>query len=187
MITILLFIMSVGFCEAWLDEYFNESNEIVKKESVKILEKCSVAADKWEEAVRLRKIDDGICSENKLFEKCLPKNSNQSVVFEYIKHLVQDSKKLCHESFNEAVASQVTLLKNNSSEICAEILKEKSHTTCGIVIVLSFIFSASCLMCDIFRVQKYARRFLKKKREGPEQPCEPSYAKCEEGIDVIEV
>ena len=41
-------------------------------------------------------------------------------------------------------------------------------------------------MCDIFRVQKYARKFLKTKKKGPENPFEPSYAKCEEGIDVIE-
>ena len=131
-------------------------------------------------------MDEKLCSENKLVDECEGKNTSERIIAVYIKILIHDSKKLCHESFYKAVASQVTLLKKNSSEICAEILKEKSHITCGILIILSFIFSALCLMYDIFRVQKYARRFLKRKKVVAKNPFELPYVKREQGIDEIE-
>ena len=187
MITILLCVIFVGCCEGWLDEYFDVSNnDIVKNEAIILMKSCSARAETWEEAVRLRRMDEILCLENKLVDECEGKNTSEHIVAEYIKLLILDSKKLCHESFYKAVASQVTLLKKNSSAICSEILKEKSHTTCSILIVLSIMFSAMCLIYDNFRVQKYARRFLKRKRADPKKPFESPYVKCEKGIDEIE-
>ena len=181
MITILLCVISAGCSEGWLDEYFNVSNNnIVKNEAIILMKTCSARAETWEEAVRLRsRMDGNLCSENKLMDECEGKNTSERTVAVYIELLILDSKTLCHESFYKAVASQVTLLKKNSSEMCAEILKEKSHTTCGILIVLSFIFLAVCLMYVIFRVQKYARGWLKRKKEVAKNPFELPYVKCE--------
>ena len=187
MFAILLGLVSLGCCECWLDEYFNvTNNEIVKNEAVTLLQNCSESASKWEEAVRLRKIDDGLCSENKLIEKCLPKRNNQSVVFEYIKHLLEDSKWLCHDSFNEALTQRINELLKNSTNISNGIPKEECGG-CGSF--CRFTAIANCVFATIFGVILLTDiiwfNAIKKKRRLETTDVRANHV-CVSGVDTVE-
>ena len=112
---------------------------------------------------------------------CLPKNTNQSTVHEYINRLLQDSESLCHESFFDAITQRVNQLVVNSTSICAGIPEKESHTACGILLVLTFVFSTICLVMNIFR-------FVKSKNKNKERWKNVEIlGACGWGVDVIEL
>lgn len=185
MFMIVLCLTLSASCEGWLDEYFNVSdNEIVKNEAIKWITLCTEKATKWEEGVRVRKMDETLCAENKKINTCEKSNSSERVVEEYLKKLIQDSKNLCHDSFNDAVNLRVNRLIENSTNICSGILNEEKHITCSIVIILSFIFSGICIMCDIFRIKK--KLLTRKNLWTPKKCHQVSEVNVEEGVDIIE-